>query len=152
MTEEADAGLWFVMAGATLLLVTLPWMPRAKPQPVAQVDPANCNGCGRCYVDCPYAAVTMRERSLVLPRDQIGGREYARIAVVDGDLCASCGICGGFDTVPMLDFLDFVGIKFNSGPFGQCLGGRNQELVPVPGCEGFLQLAQGRGIPQAEAA
>jgi coenzyme F420-reducing hydrogenase delta subunit/ferredoxin len=50
------------------------------------VDAANCNGCSRCHADCPYEAVTM-----ALHPDKPGHK----IAVVDPDLCASCGICAG---------------------------------------------------------
>jgi coenzyme F420-reducing hydrogenase delta subunit/ferredoxin len=79
--------LWAAVLGATLGLALLPWMrpaPRIEP---ARVDLANCNGCGRCFDDCPYVAVTMRPRS--------DGRPLPREAVVDSDLCAACGICAG---------------------------------------------------------
>jgi NAD-dependent dihydropyrimidine dehydrogenase PreA subunit len=54
--------LWAVAAGATLLLLVLPWVPKRNRMPIAQVDLANCNGCGRCFDDCPYAAVIMEPR------------------------------------------------------------------------------------------
>jgi coenzyme F420-reducing hydrogenase delta subunit/Pyruvate/2-oxoacid:ferredoxin oxidoreductase delta subunit len=63
MYAWSPGALWLVAAGVTVLLVTLPWLPRARPQPVAKVDPANCNGCGRCFVDCPYAAITIEHRT-----------------------------------------------------------------------------------------
>lgn len=78
--------LWALAGGFTLLLILLPWLaPRRRP-PVAVVDPPNCNGCGLCFADCPYAAVTMQPHPL---------RSGHRVAVVDPDLCASCGICAG---------------------------------------------------------
>ena len=52
---------------------------------LAKVDPANCNGCERCFADCPYAAIAMAPHP--------NGR--SRIAVVDEDRCAACGICAG---------------------------------------------------------
>ena len=82
--------LWAASGGFTLLLVALPWASRAAraPRPVAAVvDLANCNGCARCFADCPYAAVTMQPRS--------DGKHLPREAVVDPDLCAGCGICAG---------------------------------------------------------
>ncbi len=82
--------LWVAAGGFTLLLLVLPWASRAAraPRPVAAVvDLANCNGCARCFADCPYAAVTMRARS--------DGKHLPREAVVDPDLCAGCGICAG---------------------------------------------------------
>jgi len=50
------------------------------------VDAANCSGCSRCHVDCPYAAIRMEPHP---------SRPGFGIAVVDADLCASCGICAG---------------------------------------------------------
>jgi coenzyme F420-reducing hydrogenase delta subunit/ferredoxin len=54
---------------------------------VARVDLANCNGCGRCALDCPYNAIVMQPRS--------DGRRGTRQPLVIPDLCASCGICAG---------------------------------------------------------
>jgi coenzyme F420-reducing hydrogenase delta subunit/ferredoxin len=87
MYRSSPAALWWLGAGITLVLVTLPWLPRAKRMPVAQVDAANCNGCGRCFADCPYAAITLQPRA-----DRGRGLQ---LAVVDPALCASCGICAG---------------------------------------------------------
>ena len=86
---DASSGtlLWWVAGVLTAALASLPWLPPAKRAPAARVDLANCNGCGRCFADCPYVAVTMRPRS--------DGRALAREAVVDADLCAACGICAG---------------------------------------------------------
>lgn len=74
----SPATLWIVALGATLALLALPSLRRAPRLPAAQVHADRCNGCGRCVVDCPYAAVTL-----------------ASHAVVDADLCAACGICVG---------------------------------------------------------
>jgi coenzyme F420-reducing hydrogenase delta subunit/ferredoxin len=54
---------------------------------VAVVDAANCNGCRRCFADCPYAAIEMVPH----PNQRIG----RFLAQVDADLCAGCGICAG---------------------------------------------------------
>jgi quinol-cytochrome oxidoreductase complex cytochrome b subunit/coenzyme F420-reducing hydrogenase delta subunit len=86
----SPAALWAAAAGGTLLLLALPWVSRAaraaRPRP-AVVDLANCNGCGRCFLDCPYAAVTMRART--------DGKPLPRQAAVDPALCAGCGVCAG---------------------------------------------------------
>lgn len=79
--------LWLVLALATVLLAILPWAPPAKTVAVAEVDLGNCNGCGRCFDDCPYSAIRMEPRS--------DGMAYTSEAVVNPDLCASCGICAG---------------------------------------------------------
>jgi ferredoxin len=66
-----------LLLGTTLLLLLLPNFP--KPGIVAaRVDPANCNGCGRCVADCPYDAVRLETKAVVL-----------------AERCAACGICAG---------------------------------------------------------
>lgn len=79
--------VWLAAAGLTLLLMLLPALAPSTKLPVARVDLNNCNGCGRCAQDCPYAAVIMQ------PRTDAG--RHVRQAVVLPDLCASCGICAG---------------------------------------------------------
>jgi ferredoxin/coenzyme F420-reducing hydrogenase delta subunit len=77
--------VWIMSIAATLLLAALPWLSR-QPRPApAIVDPAHCNGCTRCFADCPYAAIAMAPHP--------DGR--GQIAVVDEDRCAACGICSG---------------------------------------------------------
>jgi coenzyme F420-reducing hydrogenase delta subunit/ferredoxin len=82
--------LWIAGAGACVALVALGWLSREArtPRPrAAVVDPANCNGCGRCFADCPYLAVTIVART--------DARPQARVASVDAHACAGCGICAG---------------------------------------------------------
>lgn len=83
----SPAIVWIGVLGASLGLATLPWLPPTRRAAVARVDLANCNGCGRCFADCPYLAVTMQPRS--------DGRPLLREAIVDPELCAACGICVG---------------------------------------------------------
>jgi quinol-cytochrome oxidoreductase complex cytochrome b subunit/coenzyme F420-reducing hydrogenase delta subunit/Fe-S-cluster-containing hydrogenase component 2 len=83
----SNAGLWVLLAAALIALFSLPFFRAGRRQPVAQVDPANCNGCRRCADDCPYGAVTM------VPHPN--GRRGMQLAQVNGALCASCGICVG---------------------------------------------------------
>jgi coenzyme F420-reducing hydrogenase delta subunit/ferredoxin len=87
MYATSEGGLWAVTGALTLALVALPWLSRGGRVPVARVDLANCNGCGRCASDCPYAAVVM------VPR--VDGRPHAQQARVLASLCAGCGICAG---------------------------------------------------------
>jgi ferredoxin len=79
MYATSPAFLWLAVGGATAALVALPYLARRPAAPMAQVDPANCNGCGRCVADCPYEAVTL-----------VGKR-----ARVFEERCAACGICAG---------------------------------------------------------
>ena len=100
LVEATSAGaVWLLLAGTLIALLALPFVPqvlrqsgpqriaRTAPTPVAVVDPANCNGCRRCFDDCPYTAITM------VPHPN--GRRGRQLAQVDADLCASCGICVG---------------------------------------------------------
>ena len=84
---SSAGSLWALVGGATLLLALLPWLPPLSRPLAARVDLENCNGCGRCFADCPYAAVTLQPRT--------DGKALPRQAVVDADLCAGCGICAG---------------------------------------------------------
>lgn len=86
MYATSPAALWAIAGVFTLLVSILPLLPHPKPQPVAIVDPANCNGCRRCFDDCPYAAIAME------PHPNKPGHQLARVIP---DLCASCGICAG---------------------------------------------------------
>ena len=78
---------WALTFGGSILISVLPWLPPLRRKSVAQVDLANCNGCTRCQVDCPFAAITMTPRS--------DGRPFEQEAVVDPDVCTGCGICAG---------------------------------------------------------
>ncbi|MDL2338641.1 MAG: hydrogenase iron-sulfur subunit [Pseudomonadota bacterium] len=100
LVDATSANLvWALLAAAVTTLLLLPFASTFMPArlkgpasaPAAVVDPANCNGCSRCFVDCPYAAVTMVPH----PDWQTPGRPIRELAQVDSDLCASCGICVG---------------------------------------------------------
>lgn len=75
-------------AGVILLVFcSIPWLPPMRKPPAAEINLANCNGCRRCFNDCPYNAISMHVRSDALP--------FESEAVVDPALCVSCGICVG---------------------------------------------------------
>ncbi len=63
--------MWVLTGTLTLGLLLLPFVARRVPALPARVDLANCNGCARCFADCPYAAIEMhaREPSFVRMRD-----------------------------------------------------------------------------------
>jgi ferredoxin len=77
--------LWLLLGGATVLLTILPWLTRRPAPAAAVVNLENCNGCGRCVADCPFAAVAL------VPAANKAGRQVA----VFPELCAGCGICAG---------------------------------------------------------
>lgn len=78
---------WLVLVVGSIVLSLMPWIPPAKPVPVAVVSLGNCNGCARCFDDCPFSAISMEPRS--------DGKAYATEAVVNPSNCTSCGICVG---------------------------------------------------------
>ena len=79
--------LWLIMFALFALLAILPWVPPRKSEDVAVVSLENCNGCARCFDDCPFGAISMVPRS--------DGRAYDVEPVVSADNCLSCGICAG---------------------------------------------------------
>ena len=79
--------LWLILIAGTILLALFPWIPPLKSEPAAVVDLDNCNGCARCFDDCPYGAITMVPRS--------DGKAFDAEVIVDESLCMSCGICAG---------------------------------------------------------
>jgi coenzyme F420-reducing hydrogenase delta subunit/ferredoxin len=87
MYATSPGVLWAVVAGALLVLMLLPWTGRASRLPVAVVSARDCNGCGRCFADCPYSAIEL------VPH--VSKRIAPRMALVRPALCAGCGICAG---------------------------------------------------------
>lgn len=79
--------IWAGVAGFTLLMVGLPWLPPRRDGSPAEVFLDHCNGCARCVEDCPYAAITLVPRSDGLPFDHEVAVNPAR--------CVACGICMG---------------------------------------------------------
>jgi coenzyme F420-reducing hydrogenase delta subunit/quinol-cytochrome oxidoreductase complex cytochrome b subunit len=125
---SSGATLWTLAGVLTVTLALLPWLPPAKRPPVARVDLANCNGCGRCFADCPYVAVTMQPRS--------DGRPVAREPVVDADLCAACGICAGAcpSSTPFRSGDDLrTGIDLPQRPIGALRAELERALRPLRG-------------------
>jgi coenzyme F420-reducing hydrogenase delta subunit/ferredoxin len=83
----SPGAVWGMVAVLSLILFALPWLPpRWKAEP-AVVHLESCNGCARCFDDCPYDAIIMQPRSDGLP--------FEREATVNPDLCVACGICMG---------------------------------------------------------
>jgi coenzyme F420-reducing hydrogenase delta subunit/NAD-dependent dihydropyrimidine dehydrogenase PreA subunit len=79
--------VWLGVLAVAAVLLLLPWLPPLRRPPPAVVDLDNCNGCGRCFTDCPFGAIEM------VPRTD--GAAYSQQAFVDPDRCVSCGLCVG---------------------------------------------------------
>jgi ferredoxin len=114
MHATSPAVAWSVVLAATLALVALPWIARTPRPQAARVDLANCNGCARCFADCPFGAVTMVART--------DGKRHGLQAHVDPDLCAACGICVGAcpSSTPFRSVRDLVtGIDLPQRPLSE---------------------------------
>ena len=139
--RASPLALWLLAGGGTSLLVALPYVSRAarapKPAP-AVVDLAWCNGCARCFDDCPYAAVTMQPRT--------DGKRLPRQAVVDPDLCAGCGICAGAcpSSTPFRSMADLAtGIDMPQAPVNAMRAGLESalaRLTALPAAPGAARI------------
>jgi len=79
--------LWGGLGAAVVLAVALPWLPFRRRTPPVTLDQSLCTGCTTCATDCPYKAITM------MPRND--GKPHKLVAVLNPDLCVSCGVCLG---------------------------------------------------------
>ena len=87
MYETSPQALWGLVLALTLGIGACPLLARGRRPVPAAVDPDHCNGCRRCFADCPYGAISMRAH----PDARVG----VELAVVDAALCTACGICAG---------------------------------------------------------
>ncbi len=88
LLEYWPAGqVWILTLSITLLLMLLPWLPPKREGPKAVVDLDHCNGCGLCFDDCPFDAITLQPRT--------DGAHFEHEVAVNPSLCGACGICAG---------------------------------------------------------
>ncbi len=86
--DRMGAGvLWAVVVGGSAVVASLPFVHRHKVRPQAQVDLDNCNGCERCFNDCPFGAIIMQPRT--------DGQPFEKEPVVNPSICTRCGTCMG---------------------------------------------------------
>lgn len=91
LTERLQGGvLWIVALGIFVFLSLMPWFFRRRNiMPHPDVVEKTCNGCTQCVQDCPYGAISM------VPRTNGNLRKSEKVALIDPELCVSCGICVG---------------------------------------------------------
>jgi len=82
-----EANVWILTTGITFLLMMLPWLIPKKDGPKAVVDLDHCNGCGICFDDCPFDAISVQART--------DGARFDQEVIVNPALCGACGICAG---------------------------------------------------------
>jgi ferredoxin/coenzyme F420-reducing hydrogenase delta subunit len=76
----------------SLGLLSIPWWVRSwrQQRPAPSYDNADlCQGCDQCWQDCPFEAIRM------VPRTENKERGSERVALVEAQLCVSCGLCAG---------------------------------------------------------
>lgn len=152
MYQTSAAALWVLAAACTALLAALPLLGQRPRAAVAVVDPANCNGCSRCFADCPYGAITMQPH----PDARIG----ARMAVVSPALCAGCGICAGAcpSSTPFRSIRELAsGIDMPQLPIGALRERLRGELARLSGAARVVVFgcdygADVRGLQAADTA
>jgi len=82
-----SGALWGLALALSVIVAAMPLMPPLRKPKAAAVILEKCNGCTRCYLDCPFGAIKMQPRS--------DGRPFEQEAVVDPGNCTACGICVG---------------------------------------------------------
>ncbi|MDJ0949193.1 MAG: cytochrome b N-terminal domain-containing protein [Alphaproteobacteria bacterium] len=134
--------VWGFVTVLGLILIVLPWMPPMRRAPAAQVDPAHCNGCTWCLLDCPYNAIEMGPRT--------DNAAFDQQAVVDPSLCVRCGICAAScpSSTPFRKGGEVLtGIDLPGSP----LNDLRQRMVDVAGSLSgdarILVIGCGRGVP-----
>lgn len=78
---------WGAAFALLIIFAAVPWLPPLRRAAAARVDLDNCNGCARCFADCPYAAISLVPRS--------DGKPFEQEPLVNPSLCVGCGICVG---------------------------------------------------------
>ena len=135
------AVFWTGAVGLGLALLSVPlWTrpPRDRRPAPSAVDSRLCTACEQCYLDCPYDAIRMVDRT--------DGRT-GQVARVEASRCVSCGICAG-SCAPM-----GVGPPGRTGRdqlervnrFVAALSPEGDEIVVV-GCRGSAAGASGAAV------
>jgi ferredoxin/coenzyme F420-reducing hydrogenase delta subunit len=139
---------WSAAATLLVILFAVPWLPPLRRARPAVVDLGNCNGCERCYKDCPYNAITM------VPRTD--GLAFEQQASVDSSLCVSCGICAGAcptatpfrrmsDLVPGIDLPDLSIAEVRRAVKKAAVGLSGDARILVFGCAHGVSLEKVAG-------
>lgn len=136
---------WSAAATILVMFIAVPWLPPLRRARPAVVDLDNCNGCERCYDDCPYNAIAM------VPRTD--GRAFEQQPSVDPSMCVACGICAGAcptatpfrrmsELVPGIDLPDLSIAEVRRRVDAAAAGLSGEGRVMVFGCAHGVPLAK----------
>ncbi len=59
----SEGKTWVLTISVTVFLMIMPWLLPRKDGAKAVVDLDNCNGCGLCFDDCPFDAISVQART-----------------------------------------------------------------------------------------
>ena len=141
----SPSAVWALLISLSGLLLFAPWLPPAKKRQTATVDLNNCNGCERCANDCPYEAITMMPRS--------DNSAHEREAVVDPDLCVSCGLCVGAcptampfrsrsELIPGIDLPDLSAAQIRTLVNNAAAGLEGEQRILIITCKGDSEASK----------
>ncbi len=145
--------VWALLFIPTVFFCLLPFIWPVKKPAAAVISLDNCNGCTRCFEDCPYAAVVMQPRT--------DGLKFKEEAIVDPTLCTGCGICVGAcptstpyrqrsELIPGIDLPDLPLSKLREDLLKETEKLKGEDRVVVFGCEHGPELnrlkSEGVGI------
>ncbi|MFK5979857.1 MAG: cytochrome b N-terminal domain-containing protein [Rhizobiaceae bacterium] len=125
---------WGMSACFVVILIAIPWLPPLKRPKAAVVNLDNCNGCARCFHDCPYGAIELIART--------DGKAFEREPIVDPSKCVACGLCAGScptatpfrrlsDLLPGIDLPDrtIASLREQAEQAATQLNGKNRIMV-----------------------
>ncbi len=85
---------------------------------IAEVNKANCSGCGLCLQVCPYDAITLKAT-----KERVAGVERERnVAEVNAGLCRGCGACTTACPSGTINLKGFTNEQILSEVDAGCLG------------------------------